>query len=96
MRAQKLRDRIIKDKKELTETLTPLIAKINEIKEIGTILYAAGTRKLEAINDFYGAIVSAENYFSNGGKLFMKVARKKHIVKLDTLIEACDIMIEES
>lgn len=31
MRAQKLRDRIIKDKKELTETLTPLIAKIDEI-----------------------------------------------------------------
>ena len=28
--------------------------------------------------------------------MFHKAARKKHIVKLDTLIEACDIMLTES
>lgn len=56
----------------------------------------AGKRKLEAVNNFLVAITAAESYFANGGKLFHKAARKKHMKKLDELIEACDIMYTEA
>ena len=96
MRAEKMAQRISRDKTELENTLNPLVKRIDEIKDIGTILLKAGKRKLEAVNTFLVAITAAESYFKNGGKLFHKAARKKHMKKLDELIGACDLMYEES
>lgn len=88
--------RIRKDKDELKATLDPLVIRIDEIKDIGTILIKAGKDKLEKVNTFLVAIEAAESYFKNGGRLFHKAARKMHMKKLDKLIDACDIMYDEA
>jgi len=83
MRAEKVTQRIAEEKAELERTLTPLMAKIDTIKDIGTILWKAGTKKLEAVENFLLAIENANDYFNSGGRLFHRAARKKHIKKLD-------------
>jgi len=83
MRAEKVTQRIAEEKAELERTLTPLMAKIDTIKDIGTILWKAGTKKLEAVENFLLAIENANDYFNRGGRLFHRAARKKHIKKLD-------------
>ena len=84
---------MVKEKKdELETTLKPLIAKINTIEDVGSALLSAGYEKLEHVNNFLDALVDAEGYFQNGGVLFTKPARGKHVEKLDELIEACNTM----
>jgi hypothetical protein len=95
--AKRKADRTVKlvaqKQKELKATLIPLIAKIRTIEDVASVLLAAGYEKLEAVEDFLDALTDAEGYFNNGGTLFTKPARRKHIKKLDTLITACDTML---
>jgi len=94
MRAENLAKQITNEKAELERTLTPLIAKLGTVDKIATSLWAAGTRQLEAVDNFLGAVENARDYFNSGGRLFHTAARKKHIKKLDSLIAACDDMLE--
>jgi len=77
----------------LKKTLFPLIEKIKTIDDVASALLKAGYEKIEAVENFLVALEDAESYFSNGGTLFTKPARRKHVKKLDGLITACDTML---
>jgi len=95
-KAQRTRDRIHAEEKVARETLVPLIAKINGIQDVADVLLRVGYEKLEHIEEFLVALTNAEGYFDNGGTLFSSGMRKKHVVKLDELIAACEKMINSS
>ena len=84
---------MVKEKSQkLKDDLKPLIANINGIEDVATGLLAVGYEKIEHINNFLDVLVDAEMYFKNGGPLFSKPARRKHVEKLDELIVACNTM----
>ena len=62
-KAEMMHDQIKIDKMKIESTLTPLIAKIKGFEEVGKILWAAGMRKVDAVNNFLDAITAAESYF---------------------------------
>lgn len=92
-KAERTRNMVEQKKTELENTLKPLIVKINSIQDVADALLSAGYFHLEHVNDFLDALTDAESYFNNGGRLFHTPARRKHVQKLNGLIEACDKML---
>jgi len=92
-KAERTKIKIEQQQKILESTLTPLIEKIRTIEDVATALLSSGYEKLEAVENFLDALTDAESYFQNGGRLFTRPARRKHVKKLDVLIEACNTML---
>jgi hypothetical protein len=92
-KAEKTLAMIGEKSKDLQDALKPIIADLSGIESVADGLLRAGYDKLEAVNDFLDALVVAESHFTNGGKLFSKPARRRHVEKLDILIAACNTML---
>ena len=92
-KAERTKKMVTQKQVQLKNTLLPLIEKIKTIDDVASALLKAGYEKIEHVENFLVALQDAESYFSNGGTLFTKPARKKHIKKLDGLITACDTML---